>query len=215
MGDVRHAAVADFRHVVVENLMKFRAWRKMFPEKSEEKFADRGLDVAAVRRVEPHDVAFPLPLFVGRFLSALLRKCILRLTRPYNTSAHCSIGEMQIVNRPRKEGPSKNVMLLSWTAQVLFTWTRTHHEPRKSGTCGYIAAGLLRADVSSGYRAPARFWTVGAKPSLLDACFRVFACCTKKRKFSTLSLRSAVENGSFPRSSCLPSGLRCIAMQLD
>ena len=32
---------------------------------------------------------------------------------PYSTSAHCSIGEMQIVNRPRKKGPSKNVMLLS------------------------------------------------------------------------------------------------------
>ena len=37
-----------------------------------------------------------------------------RLARPaLQHHAHCSIGEMQIVNRPRKEGPSKNVMLLS------------------------------------------------------------------------------------------------------
>ena len=33
----------------------------------------------------------------------------------------------------------------SWTAQALFTWTRTHDKPRRSGTCGYIDAGLLRA----------------------------------------------------------------------
>ena len=49
MGNVRHAAVADFHRVVVENLMKFRAWRKMFADEFEEKFADRGLDIAAVR----------------------------------------------------------------------------------------------------------------------------------------------------------------------
>ena len=91
----------------------------------------------------------------------------------------------------------------SWTAQALFAWTRTHDEPGKSGTFGYIAAGLLCADVSFTYRALARFWAVGAKAShgnnrLLDACFRVFARCAK-RKFSTLSLCSAVENGSFSR----------------
>ena len=84
----------------------------------------------------------------------------------------------------------------SWTAQALFAWTRTHDEPRKSWTCGYIAAGLLRADVSSGHRAPARFWTVGAKALLLDACFFVYSRVARKRKFSTLSHRSAVENGS-------------------
>ena len=89
----------------------------------------------------------------------------------------------------------------SWTAQALFAWTRTHDEPGKSGTFGYIAAGLLCADVSFTHRALARFWAAGAKAShgnnrLLDACFRVFARCAKK-KFSTLSLRSAVENGSF------------------
>ena len=58
--------------------------------------------------------------------------------------------------------------------------------------CGYIAAGLLRADVLSGHRAPARFWTVGAKAShgngrLLDACFRVFACCAKKKIFNSFT----------------------------
>ena len=36
----------------------------------------------------------------------------------------------------------------SWTAQDLFAWTRTHDEPRKSETCGSIAAGLLCADMS-------------------------------------------------------------------
>ena len=54
-----------------------------------------------------------------------------------------------------------------------------------------------------GRRAPARFWTVGAKAShgtvacLMAASVysRVARCA--KRKFSTLSLRSAVENGSF------------------
>ena len=62
---------------------------------------------------------------------------------------------------------------VSWTAQALFTWTRTHDEPRKSWSGSYIAAGLLRADTSYDHRAPARFWTVGTKASLLDACFRV------------------------------------------
>ena len=36
----------------------------------------------------------------------------------------------------------------SWTAQALFTWTRTHDEPGKSDTCGYIAAGLLRSGMT-------------------------------------------------------------------
>ena len=53
----------------------------------------------------------------------------------------------------------------SWTAQALFAWTRTHDEPGKSGTFGYIAAGLLCADVSFTHRALARFWAVGAKAS--------------------------------------------------
>ena len=53
--------------------------------------------------------------------------------------------------------------------------------PGKSGTYGY-------GYVSFGHRAHARFWTVGAKASygngrLLDACFRVFACCAKKENF--------------------------------
>ena len=74
----------------------------------------------------------------------------------------------------------------SWTAQALFAWTRTHDEPGKSGTFGYIAADLLCADVSFTHRALARFWAVGAKAShgnnhLLDACFRVFARCAKRK----------------------------------
>ena len=133
----------------------------------------------------------------------------------------------------------------SWTAQALFAWTGTHDEPRKSGSCGYMAAGLLtlthnfrdrgprigekrgrvgkldstsslrldkdprwarevrdvrlyscwssaRADVSSRHRTPAWFWTVGAKAShgngrLLDACFRVFARCAKKKIFNSFT----------------------------
>ena len=80
----------------------------------------------------------------------------------------------------------------SWTAQALFAWTRTHDEPGKSGTFGYIAAGLLCADVSFTHRAFARFWAVGAKAShgnnrLLDACFRVFARCAKKKIFNSFT----------------------------
>ena len=80
----------------------------------------------------------------------------------------------------------------SWTAQALFAWIRTHDEPGKSGTFGYIAAGLLCDDVSFTYRALARFWAVGAKAShgnnrLLDACFRVFARCAKKKIFNSFT----------------------------
>ena len=91
----------------------------------------------------------------------------------------------------RDRGPriSKNRVggWASWTAQALFAWTRTHDEPRKSWSGGYIAAGLLRADVSSDHRALARFWTVGAKASLLDACFRVFARYAKKKIFNSFT----------------------------
>ena len=34
----------------------------------------------------------------------------------------------------------------------------------------------------------------------------VYSCVTRKRKFSTLSLRSAVENGSFQESPCMQNG---------
>ena len=33
----------------------------------------------------------------------------------------------------------------SWTGQALFAWTRTYDEPRRSGKCGYKAAGVLAA----------------------------------------------------------------------
>ena len=62
-------------------------------------------------------------------------------------------GEMQIVKRPRKEDPSKNVMP-SWTAQARFAWTTTHDEPRRSGKCGYIAGGRLRAALTCPIWAP-------------------------------------------------------------
>ena len=69
---------------------------------------------------------------------------------------------------------------------------KDHDEPGKSGTFSYIAAGLLCADVSFMHRALARFWAVGAKAShgnnrLLDACFRVFARCAKKRIFNSFT----------------------------
>ena len=75
----------------------------------------------------------------------------------------------------------------SWTAQALFALTKTHDEPRKPWSGSYIAAGRLRTDTSSDHRAPARFWTVGAKASLLDACFRVFARCAKKKIFNSFT----------------------------
>ena len=40
-----------------------------------------------------------------------------------------------------------------WTAQALFASTRTHDEPRRSGKCGYIGAGLLRAALTCPIRA--------------------------------------------------------------
>ena len=83
----------------------------------------------------------------------------------------------------------------SWTAQALFAWTRTHDKPRRSGKCGYIAAGLLCAALTCPIRAPrapARFWTVGAMAllgngHLFDACFRVFARCAKKKIFNSFT----------------------------
>ena len=92
----------------------------------------------------------------------------------------------------RESAKKKGGGWASWTAQALFAWTRTHDEPGKLGTFGYIAAGLLCADVSFTYRALARYWAVGAKAShgnnrLLDACFRVFARCAKKRIFNSFT----------------------------
>ena len=45
----------------------------------------------------------------------------------------------------RDQGPRiSKTGWVSWTAQALFAWTRTHDEPRKSWPGGCIAAGLLR-----------------------------------------------------------------------
>ena len=95
-------------------------------------------------------------------------------------------------DRGPRIGEDRGVGWANWTAQALFAWTRTHDEPGKSETCGYIAAGLLRSGVTLGHRAPARFWTVGAKAShgngrLLGACFRVFARCAKKKMFNSFT----------------------------
>ena len=89
----------------------------------------------------------------------------------------------------RESAKKKGGGWASWTAQALFAWTRTHDEPGKSGTYGYIADGLLRDDVSFGNRAPARFWTVGAKGiawqrSPARCLLRVFARCAKKKIFN-------------------------------
>ena len=99
----------------------------------------------------------------------------------------------------------------SWTAQALFAWTRTHDEPRKAEAYGYIAAGLLSAAMTcllcaaltchlgtprlggSGLLAPRhRMATVACSMPA-----SVYSRVARKRKFSTLSVRSAVENGSF------------------
>ena len=94
--------------------------------------------------------------------------------------------------RGRESAKKKGGGGASWTTQALFAWTRTHDEPGKSGTFGYIAAGLLCADVSFTHRTLVRFWAVGAKAShvndrLLDACFRVFARCAKKKIFNSFT----------------------------
>ena len=100
----------------------------------------------------------------------------------------------------------------SWTAQALFPWTRTHVKPRRLGKCGYIAAGVLHgalmclpraADVSdpgivrlrgSGLVLLAPWHRMATVTSLMPAS--VYSHVARK-KISTLSLRSAVENGSF------------------
>ena len=97
----------------------------------------------------------------------------------------------------------------SWTAQALFAWTRTHDEPGKSETCGNIAAGVLRSGVKFWHRAPARLWTVGTKAShgngrLLDACFRVFARCAKKKIFNFFTSFSGRKWFNFQRQLSVP-----------
>ena len=97
----------------------------------------------------------------------------------------------------------------SWTAQALFAWTRTHDEPRKSGTCGYIAAGLLLTCQigARGACAVLDCWRQGIAWQLTVACSMpasVYSRVARKRKFSTLSLRSAVENSSFSTTSIYP-----------
>ena len=103
-------------------------------------------------------------------------------------------------DRGPKIGEKRGGGWASWTAQALFAWTRTNDEPGMSETCDYIAAGLLRSGVTFGHHVPGRFWTVGAKASVTCSMpASVYSRVARKRKFSSLSLRSAVENGSFSR----------------
>ena len=103
----------------------------------------------------------------------------------------------------------------SWTAQALFAWTRTHDEPRRLGKCGYIAAGLLRAALMCLLRAALTCPIRAPRACAILDCWRhgiawqrsparcllpVYSRDAQKRKCSPLSLRSAVENGSFCRA---------------
>ena len=62
----------------------------------------------------------------------------------------------------------------SWAAQALFASTTTHDESRKSWSGGWIAAVLLRADVSSDHRACAVLgcWRQGIAARCLLLCIR-------------------------------------------
>ena len=105
----------------------------------------------------------------------------------YKEIRHATL-EIGVENRRKRPGGGGGA---SWTAEALFAWTRTHDEPGKLGTLSYIAAGLLCADVSFAHRACAVL-DVGAKAShgnnrLLDACFRVFVRCEKKKIFNSFT----------------------------
>ena len=56
---IRHAAVADFNIVPVENFMEFMILREMIVEKTEKFIGYVCLNVLTVWRVEPGDVPFP------------------------------------------------------------------------------------------------------------------------------------------------------------
>ena len=113
-------------------------------------------------------------------------------------------------DRGPRIGEKKGGGWASWTAQALFAWTRTHDEPQKSGTCGYIAAGLLRAALTCLLCAalmchPGTMRLRGSGLLALWHRMATVACSmpasmysrvARKRKFSTLSLRSAIENCS-------------------
>ena len=116
-----------------------------------------------------------------------------RLARPYNTSAHRSIGEMQIVNRPRKEGPSKNVMLLShdWKSIVrgrFRRYCRTAWETDKAS----VLQGVAYVAVLRRGRFPS---TVTLNQTLCD----VGACC---RRSTTGALAGSVGSLSSVAQRC-------------
>ena len=74
---------------------------------------------------------------------------------------------MQIVNRPRKEGPSKNAMPLSHATLDNTSSLRLDKDPRWAQEVRDVQlySCWSSADVSFGHCTPAWFWTVGAKAS--------------------------------------------------
>ena len=62
---IRHAAVADFNIVPVENFMELVVLREMFVEKTVKFIGYVCLKILTVWRVEPGDVPFPFPFDVS------------------------------------------------------------------------------------------------------------------------------------------------------
>ena len=113
-----------------------------------------------------------------------------RLARPYITNARCSNGEMEMDNRPKKEGPSWECDAANPTAgtaqsQIYSIGKKTHDGEAR------LPAGLLHA---------AQRWCglIRAPRTCAVLVCRYFARRAKK-KISSLScaLRSADENGPF------------------
>ena len=60
---IRHAAVAKFHRVSVEDLLKGMRWRETFVVNSQEFPADVGSNISAVWLVEPHDISISCAFF--------------------------------------------------------------------------------------------------------------------------------------------------------
>ena len=58
--DVRHAAVADFHVVLIEDRVRIVVWWEVFLDYVEEAFSYVGLDIFAVWEVKPDDVSFSI-----------------------------------------------------------------------------------------------------------------------------------------------------------
>ena len=62
---IRHAAVAKFHRVFVEDLSQDVRWWEIFVDNFQEFPADVGRNIAAVWRVEPDDVSISRALFLS------------------------------------------------------------------------------------------------------------------------------------------------------